>query len=78
MKKVNFVVPKDVQRILSYHKISGKYNEQEVFYKKISKYLQENTCARVSFLIKMQVFRPAVLLKRDSKTVVFFTILPNF
>ena len=33
MKNVNFV-PKDVQRILSSYKISEKYNEQEVFYKK--------------------------------------------
>ena len=33
MKNVNFV-PKDVQRILSSHKISEKYNKQEVFYKK--------------------------------------------
>ena len=33
MKHVNFV-PKDVQRILSSHKISEKYNEQKVFYKK--------------------------------------------
>ena len=33
MKNVNFV-PKDVQRILSSHKMLEKYNEQEVFYKK--------------------------------------------
>ena len=33
MKNVNFV-PKDVQRILSSHKISEKYNEQKVFHKK--------------------------------------------
>ena len=33
MKKVNFV-PKDVQRILSSHKILEKYNEQKVFHKK--------------------------------------------
>ena len=33
MKNVNFA-PKDVQRILSSHKISEKYNEQEVLYKK--------------------------------------------
>ena len=31
--KINFV-PKDVQIILSLHKVSEKYNEQEVFYKK--------------------------------------------
>ena len=33
MKNVYFA-PKDVQRILSLHKISETYNEQEVFYKK--------------------------------------------
>ena len=33
MKNVNFV-PKDVQRILSSHTISDKYNEQKVFHKK--------------------------------------------
>ena len=56
MKNVNFV-HKDVQRILSSHKISEKYNEQEVFYKKklllkISQYSQENTCFGVSFFNK--------------------------
>ena len=30
------------------------------------------------FLIKLQTFRPATLLKRDSKTVVFLWILRNF
>ena len=33
MEKIHFA-PKDVQGILSSHKISYKYNEQEVFYKK--------------------------------------------
>ena len=33
MEKIHFP-PKDVQGILSSHKISYKYNEQEVFYKK--------------------------------------------
>ena len=33
MKNVNFV-PKDVQRILSSHTISDKYNEQKLFHKK--------------------------------------------
>ena len=33
MKNVNFV-PKGVQRILSSHEISEKYNEQKVFHKK--------------------------------------------
>ena len=34
MKIINFV-PKVVQRILLSHKISEKYNELEVFYKKV-------------------------------------------
>ena len=34
MKNVN-VVPEDVQRILSPHKILEKYDEQEVYYEKI-------------------------------------------
>ena len=33
MKNVNFVT-KDVQRILSSHKTSEKYNDQKVFYEK--------------------------------------------
>ena len=33
MKNVNFV-PKNVQRILSSHKVLEKYNAQKVFYKK--------------------------------------------
>ena len=33
MKNINFV-PEDIQRILSSHKISEKYNEREVFYTK--------------------------------------------
>ena len=38
---------------------------------KISHYSQETTCVWISFLIKLQSFRPAALLKRDSKTGVF-------
>ena len=34
MKNINFV-PKDIQRIPSSDKISEKYNEQKVFFKKI-------------------------------------------
>ena len=45
---------------------------------KISQYLQENTCAGVSFLIKMQAFKSATLLKQDSNAGVFLTILRNF
>ena len=82
MKNVNFI-PKDVQRILPSHKISEKYNEQEVFYKnnlflRIWQHSQENTYVKVSFLIKIQAFMPATLLKRDSNTDVLLTILHNF
>ena len=70
MKNFNFVA-KYVQRILSSHNISEKYDEQKVFQKlflKISQYSEENTYVRISFSIKMQAFRPAALLKRDSNT----------
>ena len=74
MKNIIFV-PKDIQRILSSHKVSEKYYEQEVFYKKffliISQYSQKNTCVGVSFLIKMQAFKPETLFKRGSTLGVF-------
>ena len=35
---------------------------------KISQCSQENICVELSFLIKLQVIRPAALLKRDSNT----------
>ena len=38
---------------------------------KVLQYSQENTCVGVS-LMKLQVFRPTTLLKRDSNTRVFF------
>ena len=41
---------------------------------KLSRNSQENTCARVSFLIKLQ----ATLLKKESGTGVFLLILLNF
>ena len=82
MKNVDFV-PKGVQRILSSHKISEKYNEQEVFYKK--KPVLKNLATfkgkhfvKVSFLIKIQAFRPATLLKRVSNAYVLLAILQNF
>ena len=34
MKNINFV-PEDIQRVLSSHKVSEKYNEREAFYIKI-------------------------------------------
>ena len=78
MKNVNFV-SKDVQRILSSHNISEKYNDQEAFYikKTVLKNFAiswENNCVGVSFLIKMQTFRSGTLLKRESSRGVLLTI----
>ena len=71
MKHVDFV-PKDVPGILSSHKniMNRKCSTRKLFLK-ILQYSQENTCVRISFLIKMQVFRPPALLKRNSNTGVF-------
>ena len=56
---------------------------QEVFCKKkvfldISQNSQENTCARVSFSIKLQALDLQLYLKRDSGTGVFLWVLQNF
>ena len=55
----------------------------EVFCKKkvfldISQNSQENTCARVSFSIKLQALDLQLYLKRDSGTGVFLWVLQNF
>ena len=60
-------------RDLSLHKILEMYNNQETFYKKLA--IQENIYVEVSFLIKMQTFRPATLMKGDSNTDAFLKIL---
>ena len=39
---------------------------------------QENTCVGVSFLIKLQIWGPATLLKRDYNTYVFLWNQQNF
>ena len=44
----------------------------------ISQNSQANTCARASFLIKLQASGLQLYLKRDSGTAVFFWILQNF
>ena len=48
------------------------YNNQETFYKKNS-YTGKHLCWRL--LLKMQTFRPATLLKRDSNIDAFLKIL---
>ena len=74
MKNVNFV-PKDVKRILSSHKISEKYKEQEVFYrkKKVLKNFRIFTGKHLCWsllLMKIQAFKPVTLLK-ETPTQVF-------
>ena len=49
----------------------------EVFLE-ISQTSQENTCARVTFLIKLQALGLQLYEKRDSSTDVFLWILQNF
>ena len=44
----------------------------------ISQNSQENTCARVFFLIKLQALGLQLYQKGDSGTVVFLEILRNF
>ena len=44
----------------------------------ISQNSHENTCARVSFLIKLQAWGLQIYLKRDSGTGVFLWIFQNF
>ena len=61
MKNINFV-PKVVRRSI-----------KKLFFR-ISQYSQKNNCVGVSFLIKMQTFRLATLLKRDSNTGVFLAL----
>ena len=62
MKNIN-CVPKVVGRSI-----------KKLFFK-ISQYSQENNCVGVSFLIKIQTFRPVTLLKEDSNTVVLLKYL---
>ena len=69
------------RKTTQWHKEYEKYQfctqGREAFYNKlffkISQYSQETNCVGVSFLIKMQTFRPATLLKGHSNTVVFLT-----
>ena len=47
----------------------------EKMFLEISQNSQENTCARVSFLIKLQALGLQIYLKRDSGTGVFLSVL---
>ena len=57
--------------------VSRRCSVEKVFLK-ISQILQENTCARVSFSIKLQSSGLPLYQKRDSGTGVFLCILLNF
>ena len=62
-----------------WNNLKMKKEPSDVFYrKKIPQNSQENTCARVSFLMKFQVSGLHLFSKRDSGTGVFLWILRNF
>ena len=56
--------------ILASEAATGGVLEEEVFLKTLQN-LQENTCARVSFLIKLQASRSGPLLKKETLALVF-------
>ena len=53
------------------------FQEKVVFKNFAIQYSQENTCVGITFLIKMQVLRSAVLFKIDCNTGAFLRILWN-
>ena len=78
IENINFV-PKDVQGILSSDKISEKYNEQKVLFKKTV--LNNFAIFTGKYLCWWYLFfnkRPTTLSKRDANADVFLVILPNF
>ena len=54
----------------------GVFHKKKLF-SNILWYSQENTCVGVSFLVKLQAFRPVTILKRDSNTDIFLWISGN-
>ena len=74
MKNVNFV-PKNVQRFLSSHKISEKYNEQKVFHKKdvLKKFpnIHWKTPVLESVLLKNADFQACNYIKKETPTQAF-------
>ena len=65
------------QRSLSVEAVARGCSVKKVFLE-ISKNLHENTCARNSFLIKLQALSMQLYYKRDPDTDVFLRILQNF
>ena len=74
-KQLSYIHDFNISRII----MEAQKQPPELFYKKgVLKVLQnsqENTCTRVSFLIKLQACK---LIKRDPHTGVFLWILQNF
>ena len=81
MNNVNFV-PKDVKRILSSHKISEEYNEQEVFYKiycsQKFRNIHKETPVLKSLFNKNANIQACYFIKKRLQQGVFLTILRNF
>ena len=75
IRKISILYAKTSKEFYPQIKISEKFNEQKVFYKKTVlknfTIFTENTYVGVSFSLKMQAFRPATLSKRDSNRGVF-------
>ena len=66
VRVINKISKYDVLKIRSSHQMCSL---EKCFFKKISKSLQENTCARVSFEIKLQASGLQLFLKKkDSGT----------
>ena len=79
---LSYVISNYIFELDSYGHVSVIYNQKlplkcsiKKLFSKISLNSQENTCARVSFLIKLQL---QLYWKRDSGTGVFLWILRNF
>ena len=77
MENVTFA-PKDVERILTSHKISEKYNEQKVFHKtavlkNFAMFTGKYLCWNLFFNKNagLQACSPAALLKETRKQVFF-------
>ena len=73
-------MPKVVQKLLLSQKNLKKYNDQGgALQKKLlfKNFLRKHQCWSL-LLIKIQAYRPANLLKRDSNTGVFLTVIAKF
>ena len=69
---------KTIFSFISRYSIQSSAVLQKKVFLKISETSEENTCVGVSFLIKLQGFRPATFFKGDSNTGIFLRNLRNF